>query len=499
MSKLGISKLGISALQQSGEPVLGSRFTSLPGMALWAGIAFWIALALLAMFWGMAVAAAEMNALVIGISLLACIFILLDFRVGVALLILLMPISSSAMFPRSIAGITGLNPLNLLLIATLVSCLLHAASVGSLMRLPSWRLWLLYVVPMIFAGVLGSRSVGDIPSYFYTWDMVAFTNASGYIRDMLLKPLFMVLFALLVGETVARTKKLEFFLVPFVFSVWAMCLLTLVFVYLSGASLGEMSSNTARSFLAPLGIHANDLGRLYAIAYALMLFTMASTTDYRLKFFLIVSMGVVVLALMLTFSRGAFLGFIVVNVLFLVSRRKIKTLLLGILLMVPLVFVLPGAVYERIASGWGGGLNAISAGRVDDIWLPLLQEVWRSPIYGNGLGSILWSDAIRSDTILQVTHPHNAYLQALLDMGILGLLLLCAYFIHVWKGFRILSKHPQLSPAERGFYEGAAAGLVSFMIAAFVGSSLLPVAEQTFLWLAIGMMYGHCRMLRSWK
>ena len=37
-----------------------------------------------------------------------------------------------------------------------------------------------------------------------------------------------------------------------------------------------------------------------------------------------------------------------------------------------------------------------------------------------------------------VGHPHNAYLEAVLDMGFIGLALLLAYYWHVWKGFRAL-------------------------------------------------------------
>jgi O-antigen ligase len=105
---------------------------------------------------------------------------------------------------------------------------------------------------------------------------------------------------------------------------------------------------------------------------------------------------------------------------------------------------------------------------------------------------MLWSDAMRTGagvTILAAGHPHNAYLQALLDMGAAGLILVCAYFVHVWKGLRALSVDPDLSPTLRGFYLGAAAGLVALSISYLTDSSLLPRAEQTFLWLAIGMMY----------
>jgi O-antigen ligase len=160
------------------------------------------------------------------------------------------------------------------------------------------------------------------------------------------------------------------------------------------------------------------------------------------------------------------------------------------MMLAGLIMMLPDAVFSRITTGWDSGLNAVSAGRVDTIWLPLLPEVWASPLFGHGLGSIMWSQAMRAGSILQVTHPHNAYLQAVLDIGFLGLIVLAAYFIHVWKGFRRLSRDPHLDPMRRGFYEGASVGLVAFLISGFAGSSLLPVPEQCFLWLAIGMMYG---------
>src|SRR5258708_37605 len=204
-------------------------------------------------------------------------------------------------------------------------------------------------------------------------------------------------------------------------------------------------------------------------------------------------MGLVIVALVLTFSRGAFIGFAVVNLLFVIWRRNVKTLVSFAVLAALALFLLPQAVYDRIGAGYGSGADAISAGRIEGIWLPLLPEVLQSPILGHGLGSILWSEAMRKGpggTILAGTHPHNAYLQALLDMGISGLVLLCAYFAHVWKGFTSLSVDPQVSPAMRGFFLGAKAGLASFLIAAATDSSLTPKPEQVFVWLAIGVMYG---------
>jgi len=272
-----------------------------------------------------------------------------------------------------------------------------------------------------------------------------------------------------------------------------MGLMVIVFVSQSGIALGQLADSESRSFLSALGMHANDLGRLYAVAYALLLFTWAESREPGLRFALLASMGMVVVALMLTFSRGAFTGFVVVNVLFLIWRRNTRTLIMAAFLAAGAVFALPEAVYDRITSGFGFGINEISAGRIDGIWLPLLPEVLRNPVFGGGTGAILWSEAMRLGAgviILGVAQAHSAFLETVLDMGIVGLMLVCAYFLHVWKGFRALSADPALSHTLRGFYQGAAAGLLSFLVAGFTGSYLTPRPEQVFLWLAIGMMYG---------
>src|SRR4051812_31609086 len=131
------------------------RLSGLFGEASQMGSLVLGSLFLVAACWGCAVAVAELDALFVGVSLLMCIFIFFEFRIGIILLIILMPISASYFFPHGIAGIVGLNPLNLLLIGTLGSCLLHGSSTGGFVRLaPSSLLWL-YVLPMIVAALLG--------------------------------------------------------------------------------------------------------------------------------------------------------------------------------------------------------------------------------------------------------------------------------------------------------------------------------------------------------
>jgi O-antigen ligase len=195
-------------------------------------------------------------------------------------------------------------------------------------------------------------------------------------------------------------------------------------------------------------------------------------------------------ALVLTFSRGAFFGFILVNIIYLVSRRSLKTILAALLLVPVAALIAPGAIWSRVTMGVGSGANEVTAGRTNEIWAPLIPELFKSPIWGDGLGSILWSNAMLEGRLPSVAHPHNAYLQAYMDMGVIGLLLLIAFWAYSWSHFRKLSKDARVKPELQGFFEGAAAGVVAFMAAGFAGSSLAPEPAQAFMWLAFGLMFG---------
>jgi len=346
----------------------------------------------------------------------------------------------------------------------------------------------------VAAGFNGVQHLSDIATgLMILSEGRSYYHPLGYLRDFVVKPLLLVLFALLVAAAAARSARPERFLVPAVASVWVLGLLVIGYVLQSGIALGELASNESREFLSMLGLHANDLGRLFAVAYALLLFSWAACSAPVLRVALLASMALAVVAMMLTFSRGAFVAFLVANLLFVAWRRNAGAwAFLGLLALAGLL-LLPEAVYERVSIGFDGDANSVSTGRIKNLWLPLLPETLRSPVFGNGLGYVLWSDTMRSADGLHVqgaTHPHNAYLQALLDMGVVGLALLCAYYAHVWRRLRALAADASLSPPLRGFYLGAAAALAAVLVSDLTDSSLLPRPEHVYLWFAIGMMYG---------
>jgi O-antigen ligase len=218
-----------------------------------------------------------------------------------------------------------------------------------------------------------------------------------------------------------------------------------------------------------------------------------------LKTLLFLSIGLIGIALVLTFSRNAFMTVALVFAIYLLSRRRNKKLLIAAAVLIPIALILtPGAVWYRLEMGAGEGAAGVSAGRVTDIWEPLLPELFDKPFFGHGVQSVLWARAMRLGEMMDVTHPHSAYIGALLDFGVIGAIMLLAFWFTVWKGFRKLSKDASLAPHEQGFFEGCAVALVTFAVAGFVGSSYTPVPEQSFLWLGIGLMVGvHARHRRD--
>src|SRR5215211_889932 len=73
---------------------------------------------------GVALAMGELQALYVSLALISCIAVMVDYRIGASLLILMLPVSNTAMFPHGLMGVTGLNPINVLILGTLISYVL---------------------------------------------------------------------------------------------------------------------------------------------------------------------------------------------------------------------------------------------------------------------------------------------------------------------------------------------------------------------------------------
>lgn len=430
--------------------------------------------------------------LIAPILLLMSVFalaILIDFRIGVVLVILLTPISATTVFPHEMLGIKGLNPLNVVLLATFGSYLLKRMQHPAEYKLLPMRLVLLYLAPITLAAFLGSRHVGEIPLFLKVAGFIKFNSSIEYIRDLYVKPVLLIASALMVAAAIRESRRPEMFLIPAFIAVWLIALLVLVLIGLSGVPLSALASAGSRHFLSITGLHANELGMVFNMAYALALFMLPSTTG-KVRTLVIASIIVLGASSLLTFSRAAFVAFAFVNIAFLLSQRRMRTLFAGVAIALVVAAALPQAIVERASTGIAAGdQHKISAGRVDDIWLPLLPSALKSPVIGNGLSSVMWSEPLRRGTMAAVGHTHSAYLSTLLDFGLLGCGLIFSFFWLLWKEFRRLSREDS-SKIFRGYFGGASICVVILLLQGVSDDKFVPTNSQVLLWLSMGILIG---------
>jgi hypothetical protein len=423
------------------------------------------------------------------------LWVLFDFRAGVACAVVLMPLSALTFFPHEMLGIRGLNPLNLILFLTAVSYIVHAGLRRWRDPLVPPRLAAWYVLPIALAALVGMRSVGLIPPQFAASKLIQFHDAGGYLRDMLFKPQFLVLLALMVALAVRHSRRPERFIYAMLASGWIFCALVGWLLLASGIALHELASPLARSFLGRLGMHANEMSLLLNMLYALTLFSIGAPGLHKKLLF--VSAVAFAVAVLLTFSRGGLAGFLLVNQLYFWKRISIKTVIVALMLAACIGPFVVAPLSERALTGVAlGDRGAVTAGRLDGIWLPLLPSVLADPLPPHGIYSILWSTPVRLKRMLPVAQPHSAWLGGLMDLGLVGFGFVLAFLLYARREFsRLARSHP--SPALQGLFAGGAVLVPLWFLQGLTDDHFTPAFSQSYFWIALGILIGCGGLVRG--
>ncbi len=456
----------------------------------------WLLAALLALILGLLSSVASIFAVIVAVTLLFSALALFNYRIGVVLLVLLMPIANTSLFPHELAGVTGLNPFNLLLLLTLISYFLPRFMRRETYTLFPPYFYGLYLLPVLVAGLIGTTHVSQIPFFLDITQSLNFDNAFGYMRDLVIRPLLMLIVAFLLAAAVRDSKVPERYLGLGLFAVIVLAMIEVGILIWRGYGMFALSQVQYRSLLSISGMHANQMGPFFAVAFGIALFLRAEATGWWPRMLATLAIGISVVAGMLTFSRGGLVIFAIVTLIYLVSHRSLKTITVSLVLLLLAALLAPPEFYERISLGTEAGStlsraknDELSAGRFY-IWSKAVWDIPGALATGNGVGSFMWSDAIRSGAVRFMGHPHNTYLRTLLDFGLLGSALLLLFFRRLFKGWRAARRDRRLSPLMRGFFHGVSASFVGYMVFAFTSSGVLPEPDQIFLWLAMGMLFG---------
>ena len=158
-------------------------------------------------------------------------------------------------------------------------------------------------------------------------------------------------------------------------------------------------------------------------------------------FFCIGIMGV---CLILTWSRGAWLGLIFAALLFLFMwhRRSVWVILAGFASIPVLPMILPDSIVSRFTS-IGNMTDSSTSYRVY-IWRATINMIEDNLTTGIGIGEGAWDRLYPLYAYLGVEaapHSHNLYLQIWLELGIIGLLVFVVFlFLLYQSGFTLFSR-----------------------------------------------------------
>ncbi|NLZ54612.1 MAG: O-antigen polymerase, partial [Thermoanaerobacteraceae bacterium] len=164
----------------------------------------------------------------------------------------------------------------------------------------------------------------------------------------------------------------------------------------------------------------NVLGEYLVLSIPLLAGFFWATGKLRHKSFLAVVLCMLTLCLILTFSRGAWLG-LAVSVFIFALIKEPRLLVLFIILAVLSPMFLPSVVTNRIASI--GSLEDSSNAYRITIWIAALRMIKDYWLTGVGLGLAAFSRVYRDYMIAgaSAVHAHNLYLEICLELGVIGI------------------------------------------------------------------------------
>lgn len=130
--------------------------------------------------------------------------------------------------------------------------------------------------------------------------------------------------------------------------------------------------------------------------------------------------------LLLTYSRGCYLGLLLGAAIFLVLLDRRFLIPMGILLVLSPLYV-PASIWDRLLSI--GNMGDTSTNYRVSIWVgtvKMLKDFWLCGV-GPGEGAFNSVYPLYRLSAIEAPHSHNLYLQLLCDTGIVGLLVFLAF------------------------------------------------------------------------
>jgi O-antigen ligase len=310
-----------------------------------------------------------------------------------------------------------------------VTALSHAGG-ATLPRL----LGLLAAVVLLTAGLM-ERRLGRPPLASLWWGLlmvwailsVAWAIDPDHALQRLRTPISLFLLYLIAASVKPSRKELYYVCLLVVAGGVAAALAG----YFSGVEVGPRGIHRGRLVVGDQASNPNSLGAVLILPLALAAAGVLGSRNLMQKLLSIGAVCVIGVGVFITMSRGALLS-IAVTMLVFVYRSKVRwQSLVAVAVLLVMAVALPQAYFARAGKVFTGE-DATGAGRTR-IWKEGIEALWQFGIFGAGHGNYTLTYNFSDDHALGGKGAHNTYLEAWVELGIPGLVLvLAALGTYLW-------------------------------------------------------------------
>ena len=431
-----------------------------------------------------------------------------DWYKSLCALILMMAAVRHPDMPRTLLGIQGLSPWNMLLIFVILGCLAAKSKEGLKWDMPSMitKLLVAYFLLIIIGFIRMIMDTGGIVDYALLRGRMPPGKVS-LISEYLINPIKWTIPGMLLFygcNSRERVKLACFSIVGLYFLLAVQIIRWMPFSALAG---GEALDRRAVKILSnEIGMHRVTLSMMMAGAFWAAILLRNVAKDALQRFLVTIASFTILFAQALTGGRAGYVAWAATGMT--ISFLRFKKYLVLIPIFACLIIFLVPAVSERFLGGVGsssedayrerlGGafvvagvdLYKMTSGRIV-AWPYVLDEVAEAPIFGHGRLAMQRTGLSRyllENLYESFPHPHNAYLQWLLDNGLLGFVIIILFYALMMKfSFSLLKDSRDILFVVTG---GIAFSLLTAYLVAGIGSQYFyPVEESVGRWAAIGLM-----------
>lgn len=393
--------------------------------------------------------------------------------------------------PKAIGGIPGLNPWNFLIINVFCAWLIDKNRNGRRLDYPR-GVWAHYLLFFAVIQIAAFRLMA------HPTNLEDETTIS-MLSDYNFNTIKFVVPGILLFEGCRTRRHVHLGIAAILLVYFLLAVQVIRWMPLSSISSGDsMAHRAAKLCENEIGYNRVTLSAMLAGAsWATVCATLlVKKTSHRLALFF--AAGIILFGQALTGGRTGYGAWFVVGVI--ICALRWRKLLFMIPVAVILVFSFVPSVRERLLLGIvtkdtgpfksENDEYSMTSGR-NIAWPYVLEMIGNDPLMGygrlgmktTGIAGHLWATYEES-----FPHPHNAYLEAMLDNGIFGLLIIVSFFVRsAYYSFKMVNNRFDPLIAAAGGMSFAI--ILALLLGSIGGQTFYPREGSVGMWAAIGIMY----------